>query len=428
MRSRFVLLGIALVLLLPLAPTAANSPARTMLMVRFQPAVTLAEASRLVRSVGATVNGRIPQLDLLSISLPNTRADAAFTQLMQQEAVIYAEPNARAWATLLPNDPGWLQQWGPQKINAPQAWDLTMGSPDQVIAILDSGVTINHPDLTNQLWVNPGEVPANGIDDDANGKVDDVWGWHFYHNWDGETYVPAEDNQVADDYGHGTHVAGIAGAEINNGTGVAGMAGDSKLMTVKVLDQYGIGWYDDIAQGIVYAVDNGAQVINLSLGGTASSQALQDAVNYALAHNVLVVASTGNDGGAVLYPAACDNVLAVAATDRDDQRPSFSNYGPQVDVAAPGVDIYSTWPWRDGYWTESGTSMSAPHVAGVAALIWATQPLSTAAQISYVITSTAHDIQTPGWDPYTGWGRVDAWAAVHRWRCHSYLPIISANQ
>jgi subtilisin family serine protease len=183
-------------------------------------------------------------------------------------------------------------------------------------------------------------------------------------------------------------------------------------MPVKVLDQYGNGWYSDIAAGIIYAADNGAQVINLSLGGKEDSQALRDAVDYARSRGALVVAATGNDGGAVLYPAAYAPVLAVAATDRLDQVAYFSNRGSQVDVAAPGVDIYSTWPWVTGYFTKSGTSMAAPHVAGVAALIRSERPDLTGDQIAQIITSTAHDVAEPGWDINSGWGRIDAYAAV----------------
>jgi len=373
MKPALALVGITLSLLSLVGPTA-HAPTYTTLLIRLRPTVTATEEHRLFQQVEAAVIGQIPQLDLWCVSVPAAQSGAALAALNRDPAVVYAELDASAWATLLPNDPGWGQQWALQKINAPLAWDITAGRPDVVIAVLDSGVILSHPDLANRLWANPGEVPDNGVDDDGNGKTDDFWGWRFYHNWDGQTLVPREDHRVADDNGHGTHVAGIAGAEINNGLGMAGMAGGSRLMTVKVLDQYGTGWYSDIARGIVYAVDNGAGIINLSVGGEPPSETLQDAVDYAHAHGVLVVAAAGNDGGAVLYPAACEHVLAVAATDQSDAPAGFSNHGPQVDVAAPGVDIYSTWPWRGGYFTKSGTSMAAPHVAGLAALIWSARP------------------------------------------------------
>lgn len=374
-----------------------------------------------------------------SLPVPSGQECAMLETLRHDPRVAFAELDYAIHATdvFTPNDPGWSNQWGPARIGAPAAWSVTTGAPTVVIAVLDSGTHLGHEDLAANLWANPGEVPANGLDDDGNGKVDDVWGWHFYHAWawDGTqyTYLPREDNQVTDDYGHGTHVAGIAVARINNGVGIAGMAGNARLMTVKVLDQYGNGWYSDVAQGIVYAVDNGARVINISAGGTPASQMLQEAVDYAYARGVLVVAAAGNDGGAVLYPAACEHTLAVAATDQNDLRASFSNHGPQVDVAAPGVSIYSTW-YRGNYFTRSGTSMAAPHVSGLAALIWSARPYLDLPQVSYIITSTARDVNgatlmLPGWDEYLGWGRIDAAHALSATIQTSpvnylYLPLV----
>jgi hypothetical protein len=190
-------------------------------------------------------------------------------------------------------------------------------------------------------------------------------------------------------------------------------------MVVKVLDQYGNGWYSDLAQGIAYAVDNGADVINLSVGGRFPSDTLKHAVSYARDHGVLIVAAAGNvdpqdDYSAVLYPAAYDDVLAVAATDQGDVHAGFSNHGPEVGVAAPGQDIYSTWYVSD-YLFKSGTSMAAPHVSGLAALVWSARPDLTVARVTDVITSTAADVNGdthPGWDEYLGWGRIDAGRAA----------------
>ena len=199
-------------------------------------------------------------------------------------------------------------------------------------------------------------------------------------------------------------------------------------MPVKVLDEYGSGWYSDVAAGIVYAADHGAKIINVSLGGSALSQTLCDAVAYASrTTGALVVAAAGNTGGSVLYPAACDHVLAVAATDLEDQRPYFSNFGPQIDLAAPGVNIYSTWYQTglqvSGYFTKTGTSMASPQVAGVAALVWSRWPAWTPDQVAQRLLDTAVDLGEPGWDAYTGWGRLDAAAAVGApvWRI--YLPL-----
>jgi subtilisin family serine protease len=334
--------------------------------------------------------------------------DVAFTEL--DYAVHAVETDS-----VMPNDPDWANQWGPAKIEAPTAWDVTTGTSDAIIAIVDTGVELGHEDLVDNLWANPGEIPDNGLDDDGNGKTDDIWGWRFYHV---SPLISGEDNSVADDNGHGTHVAGIAGAGINNGLGVAGMAGGSKLMVVKVLDAVGDGWYSDLAQGIVYAVDNGARIINLSLGGAPHSDLLQWAVNYAHDRGALLVAASGNGVGGVLYPGACEHVMTVSATDQDDDLRSDSRHGPQVDVAAPGTAIYSTgWSGScpSGYCYMSGTSMATPHASGLAALIWSARPDLASLQVTSAITATAVDVNghvEPGWDEYVGWGRIDAGEAI----------------
>lgn len=401
-------------------------------LIGFREGVSAAE-----RHADLNVTATIPGIGISALRVPTGQECAALETLRHDPRVAFAELDYAVHATdvITPNDPGWPSQWGPARIQAPVAWGIVTGTADVVIAILDSGVKRSHQDLADNLWTNPGETPGNGIDDDGNGKTDDVWGWHFYHEWawDGEryTYLPKEDDDVSDDYGHGTHVSGIAAARINNGVGIAGIAGGSRLMTVKVLDQHGNGWYSDVALGIVYAVDNGARIVNLSLGGAPTNTVvLQEAVNYAHAHGTLVVAATGNDGGDVLYPAACEHVIAIAAVNQNDRRPAFSNHGPRVDVAAPGVDIYSTWYTYD-YFVKSGTSMAAPHVSGLAALIWSARPDLTTSQVTWVITSTTADVNGsvafPGWDEYLGWGRIEAGRALSatmRIPPRHYLPVI----
>ena len=348
---------------------------------------------------------------------------AALDMLSRDPRVAFAELDYAIHATdvVTPSDPGWISQWGPTKIQAPSAWGVVTGTSDVAIAVIDSGIQLDHEDLVAKVWINPGEIPGNGIDDDNNGKMDDVHGWHFYHVWIGSDFVSMEDADVRDDYGHGTHVSGIAAAATNNGIGIAGIAWGARIMPVKVLDQYGNGWYSDIAAGIVYAANNGARVINLSLGGSSDSQTLRMAVDYARSRGALVIAATGNTGGSVLYPAAYEPVLAVAATDSNDRRASFSSYGPQVDLAAPGVDIYSTWCHPDTissfclgtyYFAKSGTSMAAPHVSGVAALIWSRWPALASSEVISKLLDTAGDVGDVGPDPYTGWGRVNAYQAV----------------
>ena len=214
--------------------------------------------------------------------------------LRRDPRVAYAELDYAAYSTdiVTPTDPGWANQWGPRQIEAPAAWTILTGTAGVIIAVVDSGIKLDHEDLVAQRWINLAEIPGNYIDDDGNGQIDDVNGWHFFHRYTATGYVPDENANVLDDFGHGTHVAGIAAAATNNGVGIAGIASQARIMPVKVLDQYGNGWYSDIAAGIIYAADNGAQVINLSLGGTSDSQILRDAVDYARNRGALVVAAT----------------------------------------------------------------------------------------------------------------------------------------
>ncbi len=393
-------------------PTARYRPGAV--LVQFGPEMTASAADKLLSSRQLHARSEISPLKITSLQVAPGQEAATLESLRRLPGVAFAELDYAAEAAETPDDPEWNRQWSLLKINMPAAWDVVTGTTGSTIAVLDSGIDLDHPDLVPNLWTNPGEIPGNGLDDDGNGKVDDVYGWHFYYLWDGDDFVPAEDGNVQDDYGHGTHVAGIAAAATDNGIGVAGVAWGARLMAVKVLDEYGTGWYSDIAAGIVYAVDNGAKIINLSLGGGSGSETLCTAAEYAYNHGALLVASAGNSGGAVLYPAACNFVLAVAATDQADRRAGTSNFGPQVDVAAPGMEIYSTW-YRGNYFTKSGTSMAAPHVSGLAHLIWSARPDLDADGVGRVITATAVDVNAgdwPGWDQYVGWGRIDAASAV----------------
>ena len=360
------------------------------------------------------ITGQLPRLNVARLQVPPGEEEAVIQHLRRDPLVDYAELDYGVHIQQVPNDPKWADQWGPNQIDAPQAWDITH-SLDIVIAVLDTGIAVGHPDLRNQLWTNPGEIPNNGLDDDGNGKVDDIYGWHFYQNCTGTTCTPYENHVIQDDNGHGTHVAGIAAAETNNGIGIAGVSWGAQLMTVRVLDRYGDGYYSDVAAGIVYAADNGARVINLSFGGEQPSQLLQDAVDYAHQRGVLVVAAAGNDGGGVLYPAACNHAMAVAATDRNDRHASFSNQGPEVDIAAPGESILSTWHMLNGYFTKGGTSMATPHVSGAAALLWSWWPGYTHDQIRHRLETMADDVnseQYPGHDAQLGWGRLNAHRAL----------------
>jgi len=357
---------------------------------------------------------QIPQLNVMLLQVSPGSETLVIAQLQHDPLVQYAELDYKTHALEVPNDPSWSQQWALPKIGAPQAWDITH-CQGIIVAVLDTGVDLEHPDLQPVLWTNSDEIPDNGIDDDANGKVDDIHGWHFFHQNVGGTYEPYENPFIQDDNGHGTHVTGIIAAETNNALGISGISWGARVMTIKVLDEQGEGWYSDIAAAITYATDNGAKVINLSLGGEEPSYLLQEAINYAHQRDVLLVAASGNDGGSVLYPAACDNVLAVAATDSQDKWQEWSNHGPEVDLAAPGVGIISTWPWQNGYLYKSGTSMAAPHVAGAAALLWSWRPDFSNIQIEQRLENQADDVNAqsnPGHDPYIGWGRLNIYRAL----------------
>ncbi len=396
-------------------------------LVGMHTAASRSPTIQLLTSRGLRVEHDWAPLPIVSVSVPLGQEIAMAEDLRRTGQVAFAEPDYAAHAAdiVTPTDPGWSNQWGPAKIETPAAWSVVTGTAEILIAVVDSGIKLDHEDLASQRWINSAEIPGNFRDDDGNGKIDDVNGWHFFQRWTGSSYVPDEDANIADDYGHGTHVAGIAVAAANNGAGIVGVAPGARVLPVKVLDQYGNGWYSDIAAGIAYAADNGARIINLSLGGTEPSNTLVYAVEYARSRGALVVAATGNTGSAVLYPAAYGPVLAVAATDPTDQVAYFSNYGVQVDVAAPGVDIYSTWPWVTGYFTKSGTSMAAPHVSGVAALIWSRWPALSADSVASYITQTAVDVSDPGWDVHTGWGRVDAARAVQGVNVRlTFLPLL----
>ncbi len=360
------------------------------------------------------IAGQISQLGVTRFQVPPGTEETVLAQLHRDPRVAYAELDYRVQALESPDDERWPEQWALHTIQAAQAWDIAH-CQGTVVAVLDTGIQLDHPDLRSVLWTNQGEIPDNGVDDDGNGKTDDTHGWHFYQNCNTGVCVPQENRILQDDNGHGTHVSGIIAAQTDNGIGIAGVSWGAEAMTVKVLDAYGDGYYSDVAAGIIYAVDNGARVINLSLGGQEPSQLLQDAVNYAHDRGVLTVAAAGNDGGHVLYPAACDNVMAVAASDRDDQRAGFSNYGPQVDIAAPGDGILSTWPWLDGYYHKRGTSMAAAHVSGAAALLWSWRPDFSNAQIRHRLTIQADDVNAesyPGYDPYIGWGRLNVYQTL----------------
>lgn len=273
--------------------------------------------------------------------------------------------------------------WGVDMVNAPEVWAKGYTGQDIIVAVVDSGVDYNHEDLRDNIWINTKEIADNGIDDDGDGYIDDVRGWNFVDNT----------NEVLDKNGHGTHVSGTIAGQ-NNDIGVTGIAYGAKIMPIKVLDDSGSGSDNGIANGIYYAVNHGANVINLSLGGNFPNSTLQSAIEYASRKGVIVVMAAGNNGLPIMsYPAAYADKwgLAVGAVDRNQNMADFSNQ-PGISqlayVTAPGVDIYSSVPGNQ-YAYYSGTSMAAPHVAGVVALMLSANRNLTDAQVRQIITQTA---------------------------------------
>ena len=296
------------------------------------------------------------------------------------------------------------QQWALPLISAPQAWAKTTGSNTVVIAVLDTGVDYNHPDLAANIWTNTKEVTGNTLDDDKNGYIDDVRGWNFVD----------KNNNPMDTNGHGTACAGIAGAIGNNNLGIAGMDWNVRVLPLKVIGSQGYGYESDAIDAILYANQAGADVISISWGGSGFDQALKDAID---ASPALVVCAAGNSGqdndNSPVYPAsyASANIISVAASDQNDNLASFSNYGTvSVDIAAPGVDIYSTKPGSQ-YGPVSGTSMAVPYVAGVAGLIQAGHPDWTATQIKDTILTNT-DQKPSLTDKVKTGGRINANLAV----------------
>jgi subtilisin family serine protease len=323
------------------------------------------------------------------------------------DKALRCEPNWIFSMAQVPNDPRYTSLYGLTKMRLPLAWDFTTGSSEVVAAVLDSGVDYTHDDLEGNIKINSREVANNGIDDDANGYIDDVRGYDFVE----------QDADPMDENGHGTHCAGIIGARGNNQLGVVGVNWRVGILPVRVLNTSGRGASTDIAAGIIYAVDRGASVINLSLGSPTLSQIMEDAIQYALDRDVLVVAAAGNDGTdndkAPVYPAssAKSNVIAVAASTGGDILASFSNYGLEsVDVGAPGDGILSTVPGNQ-YDVMNGTSMAAPHVTGLAALLKSLDTNRSNTDIRDVILGTS--ILRAGMrEKVSTGGRVDGAAAI----------------
>ncbi|WP_337873471.1 S8 family serine peptidase, partial [Ignavibacterium sp.] len=325
----------------------------------------------------------------------------------------WAEPKFVYETSYIPNDPSYASQYALSKINAALAWDINKGDTNIVIGIVDTGVDWDHPDLAANIWTNWNEIPNNGIDDDNNGYIDDVRGWDF-----GGLSGTPDNNPMEDQPDHGTHVAGIASAVTDNSIGVASIGFKTKLMPVKTTrnDQRGPnGPYVIYGyEGIVYAADNGAKVINCSWGGSGFSLLGQETINYATSQGSLVVAAAGNSNiSDSHYPSSYKGVLSVASTTSTDTKSSFSNYGYSIDVSAPGSSIYNTWQ-NDTYATLSGTSMASPLTAGLAALVFSQFPSYNSEQVGEQIRVNTDNIDTqnPSFQYLLGSGRINAFKSL----------------
>jgi subtilisin family serine protease len=319
-------------------------------------------------------------------------------------------------ALFIPNDRYFSNQWYLRNIDAHRAWDFVTGDREIVIAVIDTGVSLSHEDLQGSVWINKDEIPFNGIDDDNNGYIDDYRGYDFVNN----------DPTPGDDNGHGTHVAGIIAAKMNNNNGIAGIA-QVKIMPLKVLDSYGNGYDSDVAEAIYYAVENGARIISMSIGGSDYSTVLKEACDYAWNHGVLLVAASGNDGeNNIDYPAAFSSVIAVGSVDKKDKLSSFSDFGKQQELVAPGESIYSTY-LGNSYTYFSGTSMATPQVSALASLILSMNPSISGSDLRNLLHISVDDLGPKGKDQYYGYGRINVSKAVSLVPLRSSTSITSQN-
>jgi subtilisin family serine protease len=357
--------------LLALSPGAGSASSAGARIVAGYTEQGFLDADRLEQAVGAARLARLAPLRADVLRLQSSDPEGALAFLRADPRVRYAEVDELVQAFRTPNDVLLSTQWSVEKTRAEQAWDLTTGSPQVVIGVLDTGVDPAEPDLQGKL----------------------VEGYDYVNN----------DQDPSDDNGHGTAVAGIVAADSDNGIGVAGYCWACRLMPVKVLDADGAGFMSAVAQGMIWATDRGARVLNLSLGGPDQDVTIAAATQYAQAHGLLVVAAAGNESGLTLdYPAALPNVLSVGASDPNDRLYSFSN--STARVAAPGEN--STTARSGGYVSFLGTSSAAPVVSGIAGLAFSLVPGATPADVEQALEATAAPI------PGVVAGRVDAYAAL----------------
>ncbi len=356
-------------------------------VVVYETGVDLKAKAQELEAKGANVIRLNESLGGIVFTLPEKTVEAtrAFLDaLLEDPQVSYAEPDFWATVHFTPNDPYYSSayQWGVRDIGCPEAWDTTLGSTDVIIAVVDQGTDYNHEDLAAH-YSNP--VGYDFVDSDT-------------------------DPSPGPNEFHGSWTSGIAAAVINNGVGMSGVS-NSRLYALRALDQYG-GTYTDIADAITWAANNNADVISMSIGGPSYSSYLAQACQYAWDMGCYLAASSGNDGtSSISYPAAYETVVAVGAINQAHTRPYWSNYGPQLELCAPGVSVLGCYP-GDQYVYADGTSASCPFVSGAAALLKAWRPSLTNADIRALLDSSAVDLGSSGWDQYYGYGEVNVWNAM----------------
>lgn len=407
--SSFVLSGIPFILYfdnpdVAAASTSAGASSVETYMLQFDPNTSEMERAQVLAEMNAVLVEWMAPIHVAKIQVQAVGdADGRAFAAAANPAVQFVErDDAIVEGAYLPNDPDFVdasKTYAQETIRLAAAWDVNTGSADVIIAVLDTGLSFSHAELAMRF------VPGYDLMND--------------------------DDDPSDDHGHGTHVAGIIAAQMDNNVGIAGVCPNCRIMPVKVLDKQNLGSWSTVAEGIIYAVDHGAQIINVSLGGAKPSPTVEAAVAYAASKGVLIVAAAGNARSTEpFYPAAYDHVLAVSATDKLDDLWPLSNSGNYIDVAAPGHMIYSTMPlelsYEVGYAYMTGTSMAAPHVAGLADLLLSQDASRSAAELEKIITASADDLGEPGWDVVFGYGRINAYAALTYDGSDSQPPVEQA--
>jgi subtilisin family serine protease len=408
------------------APSAA--PRAQTIVVRARRSDDLDRVAALAVRLGYTVTQRIGPLKALHVAPPaGVSVLQAVKAFVGRPGVLYAEPDYAMYRTDVPADPLYAREAPYMQVeHAPEAWDIEKGKPGVLVAVLDTGIDLSHPDLQGRIWVNPHEIANNNIDDDGNNCIDDVNGCSFVTD-PSPGCTGSVNGNVRDDLGHGTFVAGIIAANGGNGQGIAGVARNVTILPVKVLDCNGDGDSLALAQGILYAAQAGAKVMNISLGGPVDSIVVREAVRIAHdQYGSLIVAAAGNTGtSGVAYPARYPQVIAVGATSSDnpDRRAIFSTTGPEVDVVAVGQGIVGTVPQSSctrflkcisggPYAVGDGTSFAAPQVTGLVALMLSHTPTLRPDAILSIVKATADALPAGDRPDWAGSGRINMLKAL----------------